>query len=125
MATTLAKVGASPYALRYSLLGDTIDENAVKTAAQVIADCASGPLKEKLTRVDAAGDAAWSALGKTDFSVSVVGGGGSGLTAGAASIGLASFEALAPNVRSLQLKVSKAGVLPFIIEIRCRNTIEQ
>jgi hypothetical protein len=50
MAVTLTKVAATPYCLKYTWLG-TGNDSGSKTAAQLIADCAAGPLKELLTQV--------------------------------------------------------------------------
>jgi hypothetical protein len=52
MAVTLTKVAATPYCLKYTWLGTGTDIGA-KTAAQLIADCAAGPLKQLLTQVNA------------------------------------------------------------------------
>ena len=125
MATTLTKLAASPNMLRYTLLGDSANELTNKTAVQVIADCAPGPLKALLQKADADGDSAWSAQGKTDSRVSIIAGGASGLTTGTTADAVAAFEALSPDTRTLQFKVQKVGTLPCVIELRFNNSINQ
>jgi len=52
MALTLTKANATPYALKYTYSG-TGSATATVSAATLIADCQSGPLKDLLTRVNA------------------------------------------------------------------------
>jgi hypothetical protein len=95
------------------------DDRVARTAAQVIADAAIGPLRNLLIAANASGDTAWGALGKTNFAIGVfIGGGSSFFTAAAATEALASFDASSPGVRSLNFLATHTGALPCIIEIR-------
>ncbi|HEV3059584.1 MAG TPA: hypothetical protein VGY48_15145 [Vicinamibacterales bacterium] len=51
MAIGFTKAGASPYALKYFLNGGA--GSATRSATQMIADCAAGPLKTLLQEVNA------------------------------------------------------------------------
>lgn len=59
MATVLAKMGATPYAIRYDVTGAT-GGTATKTQADLLTDLAEGPLKALLKAITT--DNAWTAL---------------------------------------------------------------
>lgn len=121
--TGLASLDTTPYALRYTFTCGNPGAAVSKTAAQIIADCAEGPLKRLLERADADGDTAWAALGHADGAVSVHVGGANGLTTGTVGLGLGSFEALSPNTRTFVAKVLAGGLLPCVLEIRFNHTL--
>lgn len=63
MASTLTKTSAGPCSLKYLLETNSNGSNlASKTAAQLIADCAAGPLKAFLTQAAAGLNAGYSGL---------------------------------------------------------------
>ena len=61
MAITLTKAAATPSSLKYTWLG-TGNDIGTKTASQLIADCAAGPLKSLLTQVNGGLNAGVSGL---------------------------------------------------------------
>lgn len=120
--TGLSVLDTTPFALRYAFTCGNTAASVNKTAAQIIADCAEGPLKRILERADVNGDTAWAALGHGDGAVSVLVGGANGLTTGTVGLGLGSFEALSPNTRTFVAKVISGGLLPCVLEIRANHT---
>jgi hypothetical protein len=129
MAFEIAKVSASPHALRYAVSGD-INEVGSRTPAQLVADCAAGPLKAAPIQTNASGDVAWRALGESNNNVSIVVGGykSQGLSP---STAVASFYGTS-GARRLDFLITRSaagGGTHFnagaIVEIRFRHSIER
>lgn len=116
MALTVAKAGASQHSLKYFYTGSGSTTTTV-TAAQMIADCAAGPLKDLLQRVNAGiTSTTWPNLAASKaLSVYVTQNGTSG---GGTSVGpFVSFAAGPPNTLTTFLN-SADGTVNGIIEIR-------
>ena len=65
-------VATSPHRIRYSLASDGAGAGTqIRTRAQIIADCANGPLKALLQKI-LEGSAEWSGLGSSDTRVSIL-----------------------------------------------------
>ena len=111
MATTFSKQSASQYSLKYQVTSDGSSVSAAKTAAQLIADCAAGPLKAFLGNLNAKSAGAFAAIaGGVSPLISVYNssnGAGSGIAA-------ADFS-FAPNAFTA---VGAAGAGVAIVEIR-------
>jgi hypothetical protein len=116
MALSVTKAGASQHSLKYSYTGSGAFTTVV-TAAQLIADCAAGPLKDLLQRANAGiTTVTWGNLGTSKaLSIYVTQNGTSG---GGTSVGpFVSLAAGVPNELSTFLN-SADGTVNGTIELR-------
>lgn len=118
----LAKQVASQHMLRYTFVG-TGSITLTVTAAQMLLDCAAGPLKDLLNRVNTgvAGVTWGNLLNSKAISLYVVSAGTSGGTASAA-VPLVSFQAGTPNTLTAFLSAG-GDTVNGTIEVRYNHSL--
>lgn len=121
MAISHTLLGATPHAVRYSVIGDTNDNESI-TAAQLLADCVAGPLKDTINQANLAGNAAWVALGQTNMAVSIVNGGQTTNTPSPATVPQGVFDTLGGTRNFRFVAAAGSNAVPGVLEIRFNHS---